>query len=142
MEIIYKIKRFFANRREERKRKEEIRLADLFNLGFNKIQFPILIQDGDDLTVIQDFAHFTSDPDIYFFEFEKFTKLIDAYAKQFKWNYNFELKTNFPGEFIQQLTLDELKDIANKYFENSNVKAEIGTAKTSKELIEIISEYC
>lgn len=142
MKIIDKIKKIFADRREERIRQEKNRPADLFNLGFNKIQFPIVIQDGDDLTVIQDFEHFTSDPDIYFFEFERFTKLIDADAKQFKWNYNFELKTNFPGEFIQQLALDELKDIANKYFKNSKVKPEIGTTKTSRELIEIISEYC
>lgn len=142
MKIIHRIKKVFSDRKDKREKESAKFLADIFALGFNKIQFPILIQNGDDLTAIQDFEHFTSDPDIYFFEFERSTKLIDADGRQFKWAYNFELKTNFPDNFIQQLTLDDLKEIANKYFKNSELKGEIPTATNTKELIVILSEYC
>ena len=141
MKIIEKIKKVLSDRKEQRERKTQKIQADIFSLGFNKIKFPILIQDGDDLTAVHDFEHFISDSDIHFFEFEATVKLIDSEGRQFTWGYNFVFKTNFPNNFVQNMTLEEVKEIADKYFKNSKVKPELGSASTTKELIDILSEY-
>jgi hypothetical protein len=139
--MIDKIKKYLSDRKEKIKSQREKFLADTLALGFDKIAFPILIQDGLDLSIVGDREHFFGDPDIYFFEFGSSTQLIDANGKQFTWGYSSRQNSNYPDRFIKQLSVDELREIANQYFNDSRKKPDIGDEKSTRELIDKIGGY-
>jgi hypothetical protein len=64
--MIDKIKKYFRDRTERKRLEKERYIADTWALGFDKIEFPIIIQDGLDLSIIGDKEHFFGDQDIYF----------------------------------------------------------------------------
>jgi hypothetical protein len=83
--MIDKIKKYFTDRNEKRTLENEKFFADTWALGFDKIEFPIIIQDGLDLSIVGDKGHFFGDPDIYFFEFGSSMRLIDSNGRQYTW---------------------------------------------------------
>jgi hypothetical protein len=140
--MIDKIRKYFSDRKEKTKLEREQFSADTLALGFDKIEFPIIIQDGLDLSIVGDRGHFFGDPDIYFFEFDSSMRLIDANGRQFTWGYSSGQKSNYPDRFIKQLTVDELREITNQYFKDSKKKPNIGDEKSTRELIDKIWDYC
>ena len=111
-------------------------------MGFDKIGFPIIIQDGDDLTIILSHKDFFSDPDLYFHEFDESMRLIDSAGRQFTWDYNPRMSSNFPDKFIKQFTFDELLDTVNVTFRDFKKKPDLGQVKSITELITDLVKYC
>ncbi len=140
--MIDRIRKYFSERNEQKRLKAEKVFADLLALGFDKIEFPILIQDGFDLSIVSDKEHFFGDPDIYHFKLENNVRLIDYNGKFFTWGYNTRQKSNYPDKFVRQLTVDELREIANQYFKDAKKKPDLGNEKTTNELIDKIWDYC
>ncbi len=139
--MIDKIRKYFSDRKESRKLEREKFYADTLALGFDKIEFPIIIQDGHDLSIVGDREHFFGDADIYFYEFDSSMRLIDVNGRQFTWGYSTGQRSNYPDRFIKQMTVDELREIANQYFKDSKQKPDIGDEQTTKELIDKIWDY-
>jgi hypothetical protein len=50
-------------------------------------------------------------------------------------------KSNYPDKLVKQLTVDELREIANQYFKDAKKRPDLGDEKTTKELIEKIWDY-
>lgn len=98
-------------------------MNQLSNLGFNKIAFPILIKDGDDLNLVY-LDEFAKDADLHYHEFENNYELIDSNGQLLTWKYDHTNKINLPGTFIRTMTLDEVKKMVNTYFRESKVKTE------------------
>lgn len=140
--MIDKIRKYISDRKKKRKQESEKFFANTLALGFDKIKFPIIIQDGLDLSIIDDRGHFFADPDIYFFEFDNNMRLIDANGRQFTWGYSTDQKSNYPDRFIKQLTVDEIREVANHYFKDVKKKPNIGGEKSTRELIDKIRDYC
>jgi hypothetical protein len=138
--MIDKIKKYFTDRKEKRRREEEKFFSDTWALGFDKIEFPILIQDGLDLSIVSDKEHFFGDADIYFFEFDDSMRLIDSNGRQFTWGYSSGQKSNYPDKFVKQLTMDELREIAGQYFKEAKKRLNLGDAKTPRELMDKIGD--
>lgn len=136
--MINKIKRYLAARNEKRKANAEKFSAATWNLGFDKIEFPIIIKEDEDLFVIANKEHFFGDVDLYFFEFEPGTLLIDAQGREFTWAYSIRQNSNYPDKFIRQLTVEELREIADRYFKHASEKPTLGGEKSIRELIDRI----
>ncbi len=139
--MIGKIRKFFSDRKENRKLEIEKYYSDTLALGFDKIEFPIIIQDGLDLSIVGDREHFFGEPDIYFFEFNSSMRLIDVNGRQFTWGYSTQQKSNYPDRFVKQLIVDELREIANQYFKDLKKKPDLRDAKSTKDVIDKISDY-
>jgi hypothetical protein len=139
--MIDKIKKYFTDRKERKRLEEETFFADTWALGFDKIEFPILIQEGYDLSIVGDKEHFFGDPDIYFFEYDSSMRLIDSHGLQFTWGYSSEQNSNYPDKLVGQLTVDEVREIANQYFKDAKTKPDIENVKTTKELINKIGDH-
>lgn len=139
--MIGKIRKFFSDRKENRKLEREKYYSDTLALGFDKIEFPIIIQDGLDLSIVGDREHFFGEPDIYFFEFNSSMRLIDVNGRQFTWGYSTQQKSNYPDRFVKQLMVDELREIANQYFKDLKKKPDLRDAKSTKDVIDKISDY-
>ncbi len=117
---IRKILRKFNSSREEKSRKWE---ENLLELGFNKISFPILIKNGYDLNLVY-FDEFTSDPDIYYWQFPIDCELIDVNGYVWSWIYDDRNKTNIPGQFKKGIAVDELKSLMHLYFKSKRIKVD------------------
>lgn len=117
------------------------RITQLNSLGFNKITFPILIKEGNDLNLYT-INEFASDPDSYFHEFDAQLTLIDSRGNLWDWKYDKTHKLNLPGNFIRTLSLEEVKIIVSQYFQNSRIRVEMDTliqgAETISDLFESI----
>ena len=140
-DMIDKIKKYFADRQDRKSLAEKKFFADTWALGFDKIEFPIIIQDGLDLTIVVDKEHFFGDPDIYFLEFDSSMKLIDSRGLQFTWAYSSGQKSNYPDKLVGQLTVDQVREIAIHYFKDAKTKPDIANVETTKDLIEKIADY-
>ena len=113
-------------------------MNQLNNLGFDKVTFPILIQDGADLNMVY-LEEFAGDPDLHYWEFDSDYKLIDSNGQLWTWKYDHTNKTNLPGTFIRTMTLDEVKKIVTDYFRDSKIQSEIETlTKVIKTIIDLI----
>lgn len=139
--MIDKIKKYFADKKETKKLEEEKFFADTWALGFDKIEFPILIQDGFDLSIVEDMEHFFGDPDICFFEFDNSMKLIDSRGQQFSWGYSAKQRSNYPDKLVAQFTVDQVKEIVDQYFKDVKKKPDISNVKSTKELIHRIQDH-
>jgi hypothetical protein len=96
----------------------------LLNLGFDKIAFPILIKDGADLNLVY-LKEFAIDSDLHSLEFESNFELIDSNGQVWTWKYDHINKTNLPGDLIRTMSLDEVKEIVNGYFDDTKIKTDI-----------------
>ena len=139
--MIDKIKKYFADRQDRKRLEEKKFFADTWALGFDKIEFPIIIQDGLDLSIVGDKEHFFGDQDIYFFEFDSSMRLIDSRGLQFTWGYSSGQKSNYPDKLVGQLTVDEVIEIASQYFKDAKKKPDIENVKTTKDLIDKIADH-
>lgn len=136
--MINKIKKYFADRKKRRKARREEFFSATWNLGFDKVEFPIIIKEGTDLLVVNNKEHFFGDVDLYFFEFEPGTLLIDAQGREFTWAYSIRQNSNYPDKFIRQLTVEELKEIADRYLRHASEKPALAGEKSIRELIDRI----
>jgi hypothetical protein len=132
--ITDKIKTFFTDWRDKRRNERLKKLNDTFELGFNKIEFPIIIKDGLDLNIVYKYEDFYVDPDLYYHEFDSQFRLIDSTGRQFTWGYDQRLKTNHPDKLERTLTLDEVRQSFKDYFENAKKKPDLG-------LIDRVADY-
>lgn len=139
--IIDKIKTILTEWRNKRKSERLKKLNDTFELGFNKIEFPIIIKDGLDLNIVYKYEDFYVDPDLYYHEFDSQFRLIDSSGRQFTWAYNQGLKTNHPDKLEKTLTLDEVRQSFKDYFENAKKKPDLGQGQNIKELIDKVADY-
>ncbi len=139
--MIDNIKKYFVNKQARKKHQEEQFFEAMWALGFDKIEFPIIIQDGLDLSIVDDKEHFFVDPDIYFFEFDSSVRLIDSHGRQFTWGYSSTQKSNYPDKPVRQLTVDEVREIAGQYFKHMEKKPDLEKVKTVKDLIDKIVDY-
>lgn len=137
------IRKYFLDRKEKARLNREQRFAEILALGFNNIEFPIMIIEPKwDLSIVGDLDEFLGDPDICCFEFQKNATLIDANGKQYTWGYSYAQKINSPNQFVKQFTLEELKGFINQWFKEAKNKPDIQNEKSIKELIEKIWDYC
>lgn len=111
------------------------------DLGFNKIEFPIIIQDGFDLDIVYRIEDFFMDSDLYFHKFDDNVKLIDKNGQKYSWEYSYTRETNHPNKFEETLTLEEVRELFEKYFKNSKRQPELGKEKNINELIDKVADY-
>lgn len=131
------IKTYFQN-------KERQWIEKLNEIGFDKVNFPIIIKDGADLDVVYELKDFGADPDLYFHEFDQQMELIDSNGQLWNWNYDKLNKVNVPGIIKATLTFDEVKNIIKTYFKDSKIENEvierINKVSTIEKLIDTISD--
>jgi hypothetical protein len=68
-------------------------------------------------------------------------RLIDSKGQQFTWGYNRLLKTNHPDKLEITLTIDNVRELFEYYFENAKKKPQLGQEKNIKDIIEKIADY-
>jgi hypothetical protein len=107
----------------------------LNELGFDKVRFPIIIKDGQDLSVVQTLDDFAGDPDRYAFPNENYRmeSLIDSDGTEWTWKYDYENGTNLPGTVKWIRDAGEIKKMIRTYFRGGKSQLKI------EESIEIVS---
>jgi hypothetical protein len=136
-----RIKIFFNNWTDKRRNERLKDLNDTFELGFNKIEFPIIIKNGLDLNIVYKYEDFYVDPDLYYHEYGSQFRLIDSTGRQFTWGYNQRLKTNHPDELEKTLTLDQVRQSFTDYFDKVKKKPDLGQEQNIKDLIDKVADY-
>lgn len=135
---------FFERRKEKRMINENLWIESLNELGFKKVTFPIILKFGTDIHVIYSLKDFALDVDLYFFEFDRDSELIDSKGQLFSWKYDVKNKTNLPNHLKRLLTLEEVKSIIIDYFRDSKlaleIKEKIDKITAIDTLIEIIAD--
>jgi hypothetical protein len=100
----------------------------LFIIGFDKINFPILIIDSSDLSYVGDLKEFAIDPDLHFHEFTNDLELLDSEGNLWSWKYDKRIKSNMSGEINKILNNEEVKELVKIQFEGTKIEEEINMA--------------
>jgi hypothetical protein len=116
----------------------------LNELGFDKVRFPIIVKDGQDLSVVQSLEDFAGDPDHYAFPNENYRmeSLIDSDGTEWTWKYDYENRANLPGTVKWTRDAEEIKMMIRTYFRGSKsqlkIEESIENLSSIEDLINII----
>lgn len=159
------LKSYFKSKKRIRigKRKEywkqvsmnvEIFEKDLYEQGFNKIKFPILLIEGSvnvennefefdnyEFTVVWDLSEFAWTNWYHSASMEFECKLMDFNAEIWDFKYNEEIKVCTPGSSIKRLELNEFKSFVIESINRRNVdevKDKIENANSISSVFEVI----
>jgi len=142
MKILNSFRNLFSRRTPA---KTEDWAKKLNNLGFDKINFPIIIKYRNNLDIVYRFDDFAMDPDLYFHEFESKDELIDCNGNLWTWKYDRINKVNIPSFLKRTMTLEEVKRIIDTHFQDSIKRKEIKSIServtTINELLEQLADY-
>jgi len=139
------IKLYFANKREDQKKRQKEWVEKLSQLGFNQLPFPIIIKwDKINIEIVMNLEEFAFDPDYYFHEFDSNMELIDSRGQLWSWKYNSTIRTNLPGKIKRTLIFDDVKKIVINHLEKrklgQEIKNSVGKISTIDKLMKEVAE--
>ena len=105
--------------------------SKLFNSGFNKVDFPIVIVHRSDLNFIETLSDYAIDPDIHFFEFKTTSEMIGANFNVWSWKYDKIIKANLPDKILETVSESYVTEFILNFFEGK---------KQHKEIVDLMRE--